>query len=188
MRVSFSLILLAPALACGQVAESADGSVRIDGDTTGLPVTCRTSSAVAAIENWFRAVATGDAQRARKAVSPRMLWVSVSPFTRSESLFTTHERADLLQYVERRARMHEHSVLRSVTFTGFRSGALNFGPLYFDRSADDLGPTALPGIGKGAFSCVDGLVTLSLAPVERRGSLNGPVHPLARPLPAAAAP
>ena len=41
---------------------------------------------------------------------------------------------------------------------------LNFGPIYFLRSADDLGKTPREGIGKGAYVCGQGVVVFSVAP------------------------
>ena len=138
--------------------------VSIAGDTSGLPPPCRTSDAVAAINNWFRAVETGDTLLIAAGVSRRFHWISVSPFTRSESLFTTGLWADLDAYAKRRARAREQLVLQSIVFAGWRSGALNFGPIYFERSADDLGPVPLQGMGKGAYACREGLIALSVAP------------------------
>jgi hypothetical protein len=163
------LVLTIVALACKQ--ESGAGTrvdtdvrnVRIDGDTTGLPPSCTPSAAVAALAGWFRAVSTGDTRAISASVSPRFDWVSVAPFAPQEPLFTTHEWADLTAYVKRRSQAHERVRLESVTFTGWRSGMLQFGPLYLDRSADDLGPTPMRGIGKGAYKCGEGLVALSIA-------------------------
>ena len=146
-------------------------NVRIDGDTTGLPPSCTASAAVAALTGWFRAVSTGDTRAISGNVSPRFDWVSVAPFAPKEPLFTTHEWADLASYVKRRSRAHERVRLESVTFTGWRSGTLHFGPLCLERSADDLGPTPVRGIGKGAYKCGDGVVALSIA------SLTDPRNP-----------
>jgi hypothetical protein len=151
------------AIASAQVVGSGR-VVRIEGDTSGLPPSCRTSAAVAAINNWFRAVETGDTLLIAAGVSPRFRWISVSPFTTSESGFTAGFWSDLRAYVERRARAHETLVLRSVVFTGWRNGALNFGPIYFERSAEDLGRVPLQGIGKAAYACGEGLIVLSVAP------------------------
>jgi hypothetical protein len=151
------------AVASAQVAGSGR-VVRIAGDTSGVPPSCRTAAAVAAINNWFRAVETGDTSLIAAGVSRRFHWVSVSPFTQSEPEFAGYRWADLRAYVERRGRARERLVLQSVAFTGWRHDALNFGPIYFERSADDLGPAPLQGIGKGAYACGEGLVVLSVAP------------------------
>ena len=151
-------------LAGAQLVGVRDHHVRIDGDTTSLPHSCRPSDAVQSIENWWLAVSSGDARLIAKSVSPRFWWISVSPFNKLERLFTTHRWVDLEPYIKRRARAHERLILRAVRFTGWRRGALNFGPIYFERRADDLGRKPLEGIGKGAFACSQGLVTLSIAP------------------------
>jgi hypothetical protein len=162
LRDCLFLLFMPGAIASAQVVESGR-VVRIAGDTSGVPPSCRTSAAVAAINSWFRAVETGDTLLIAAGVSRRFHWVSVSPFTRSEPEFTGYSWSDLRAYVERRRRAHETLVLRSVVFTGWRNGALNFGPIYFERSADDLGPVPLEGIGKGAYACGEGLVALSVA-------------------------
>lgn len=83
-------------------------------------------------------------------------------------MFAGHNWADISEYVKRRAHAHERLTLRSIAFTGWRAGALNFGPIYFERSADDLGPMLHRGIGKGAYVCGRGLAVLSIAPHDRR--------------------
>lgn len=163
LRYCLFLVFMAGAIASAQVVESSR-VVRIAGDTSGVPPSCRTSAAVAAIKTWFRAVETGDTSMIAAGVSRRFHWVSVSPFTRSEPEFTGYRWPDLRAYVERRGRARERFALQSVTFTGWRHDALNFGPIYFERSADDLGPVPLPGIGKGAYACGEGLIVLSVAP------------------------
>jgi hypothetical protein len=158
------LVVLMPwAIASAQVVDSGR-VVGIGGDTSGLPPSCRAAAAVAAINNWFRAVETGDTLLIAAGVSRRFHWVSVSPFTLAEPAFTGYRWPGLRAYVERRGRARERLVLQSVTFTGWRQDALNFGPIYFERSADDLGPVPLQGIGKGAYACGEGLIALSVAP------------------------
>jgi hypothetical protein len=156
-------VVIPGAIASAQVADSGR-AVRIAGDTSGVPPSCRTSAAVAAINNWFRAVETGDTSLIAAGVSRRFHWISVSPFTGSEPEFTGYRWPDLREYVERRGRAHETLVLQAVAFTGWRGGALNFGPIYFERSADDVGPVPLQGIGKGAYACSEGLIALSVTP------------------------
>ena len=39
----------------------------------------------------------------------------------------------------------------AITFNRWRGRGLEFGPVYFERSADDLGPTPRFGIGKGSI-------------------------------------
>jgi len=163
LRDCLLFVFMPGAIASAQAVDSGR-VVRIGGDTTGLPPLCRAAGAVAAINNWFRAVETGDTSLIAAGVSRRFHWISISPFTESEWLFTTGLWADLDTYAKRRARARERLVLRSVAFAGWRKGALNFGPIYFERSADDLGPKPLQGIGKGAYACGEGLIALSVAP------------------------
>jgi hypothetical protein len=166
LRDCLFLVCMPWAIASAQVTDSGR-VVRIAGDTSGVPPSCRTAAAVAAINNWFRAVETGDTSLIAAAVARRFHWISVSSFTTSESEFAGYHWSDLREYVEQRGRAHETLVLLSVIFTGWRSGALNFGPIHFERSADDLGPKPLQplqGIGKGAYACGEGLIALSVAP------------------------
>ena len=138
LRDCLFLVFTPWAIASAQVVESGR-VVRIAGDTSGVPPACRTSAAVAAINSWFRAVERGDTLLIAAGVSRRFHWVSVSPFTTSEPMFTAYRWSELGAYVERRGRARERLVLQSVVFTGWRHDALNFGPIYFERSADDLG-------------------------------------------------
>src|ERR671915_2062846 len=105
------------AIASAQVADSGR-VVRIAGDTSGVPPSCRTSAAVAAIKTWFRAVETGDTLLIAAGVSRRFHWVSVSPFTRSEPEFTGYRWPDLRAYVERRGGARERVVPFPGTFFG----------------------------------------------------------------------
>ena len=52
----------------------------------------------------------------------------------------------------------------AITFNRWRGRGLEFGPVYFERSADDLGPTPRFGIGKVEYLCNEGLSVLNLAP------------------------
>ena len=61
-------------------------------------------------------------------------------------------------------RRHEHLTVQEVTFNRWRGHGLQFGPIHFMRSADDLGDRALPGIGKGEYWCGRGVSVLNLGP------------------------
>lgn len=163
LRACSFLVCMPLALASGQVADTGQ-RVNIAGDTTGLPPSCTTSAAIAAVKSWFRAVETGDPRFIAHGVSRHFRWISVSPFTRSERLFDGRRWSELQEYVERRHRQYEVLRLRSIQFNGWRDGALQFGPILYERSADDLGPTSLSGMGKGAYACGEGLIVLSIAP------------------------
>jgi hypothetical protein len=161
------LLAFAPAIGCNNIPDTSIADIEVSGDTTGLPARCDASAAVKAIKHWFRAVETGDPRMIAASISRRFAWISVSPFTPAESLFTTRRWNDLDTYASARAGARERLRLRSVTFTGWRNSALNFGPVHFTRSAEDLGPDTLDGIGKGAYACGDGLIAFSTAPTHR---------------------
>jgi len=58
--------------------------------------------------------------------------------------------------------------VEAVWFNGWRGRDLQFGPIWFLRYADDLGSTARPGIGKGAYRCGHGVFKFNLAPRPSR--------------------
>jgi hypothetical protein len=131
-------------------------------DTLGTPADCSAADGIRAIETWFDAINTGDTNRIRAAISPKLRWVSVNPFGPTQSLYVAHARSELNAYVLERAAKQEHLTLKSVDFNGWRDGELGIGPLSFERSASDL--PARIGRGKAAFRCGDGLVMLSVTP------------------------
>jgi hypothetical protein len=103
LRDCLFLLFMPWVTASAQVADS--GRVVIAGDTSGVPPSCRTSTVIAAINNWFRAVETGDTSLIAAGVSRRFRWISVSPFSRSEPEFTGYQWSDLGAYVERQGRV-----------------------------------------------------------------------------------
>lgn len=141
-------------------------NVVVSGDTAGLPASCSPADAVEALASWFRAVASGDSRAIALGVSPRFDWISVAPFSASEHLFSGRRWADLRDYASRRAHARERIRIESITFTGWHSNALNFGPLYLERTADDLGATPVRGLAKGAYACGEGILALSIAPIS----------------------
>jgi hypothetical protein len=162
------------AVCLGASASCAKTDTRIDdepaepivilGDTSGAPASCGASAAIQALQDWFGAVATADKSKARRGVAAHFSGISVLPFVAKESLFTAHDLNALYDYIARRAAMHERLVLQSITFNGWRDASLQFGPYIVSRRADDLGPVAQQGSGKGSYGCGLGVTNLTLAP------------------------
>jgi hypothetical protein len=136
---------------------------RIRGDVSGAPPGCSARAGFAAINNWFVAFNNADSAQLDQATAPRFVF-SRGAFTRTQSFVVTHDIRTLVRYARNRAGRHEHLRIQEVMFNGWRGRGLEFGPIYFLRSADDLGPTALPGIGKGEFVCEEGIHVLNLGP------------------------
>ena len=157
-------LLILPSLSAQQNLNS-----RIRGDTTGAPSGCSASAAIGAIDTWFAAFNRADSNalaRVTPAVSSQNFGVfSTGRFTRGENFVRIESLASLVAYARARARHHEHLDLMAVQFYGWRKDrpALGFMP-YFTRSADDLGPDSIAGIGKGEYVCRQGIQVLNLAP------------------------
>lgn len=143
-----------------------EASPRLLGDTLNAPAGCSTAMAIEALRAWIRAVATGDADLARRVVAPEFMWVSVNRFRTPDSAFVARDTSSVMDFVRRRAPYHDRWTLQSITFNGWREHRLQMGPIFFLRTADDLGPVALEGAGKAEYQCPSGLYVLS---VGRRG-------------------
>jgi hypothetical protein len=148
-----------------QRAITAAHDVVIRGDTSAAPPSCSAAAAVAAIQGWFRAVASGDAAAVRSSVSPHFSVVSAGVNGAAEPFFRADNMSQLLAYVRRRARVHERLDLRSVTFNGWHGQSLWFGPISYDRVADDVPGGSHAWIGKGVYACNKGLSALNTAPL-----------------------
>ena len=105
----------------------------------------------------------GDSVGIGGVMAPRFV-VSTGRFAAGESFVAIHALADLAQYARRRAVMHERLRLQAVTFNSWRGRNLEFGPIRFQRSADDLGSGLGQGIGKGEYVCGEGFTALNFAP------------------------
>ena len=139
---------------------------KIRGDTARAPRGCSAASGISAISAWFAAFNDADSARlARASATPHGRFVfSIGKFATSDTFIPARTFEELLAYARKRARQHERMTVQAVTFNGWRGKVLEFGPLYFTRSADDLGDKALPGVGKGGYWCGQGVWYLHLAP------------------------
>jgi hypothetical protein len=139
---------------------------KVRGDTTGGPRGCSAAAGISAISAWFAAFNDADsAGLAHASATPNGRFVfSTGKFATSDKFIPARTFEELLGYVRGRARQRERMTVQEVTFNGWREKVLQFGPIYFTRSANDLGDKALPGIGKGGYWCGQGVWFLHLAP------------------------
>jgi hypothetical protein len=139
---------------------------KIRGDTTGAPRGCSAAAGISAISAWFAAFNGADsAGLARASSTPHGRFVfSIGKFATSDTSIPARTFEELLAYARQRAHQHERMTVQEVKFDGWRGKVLQWDPIYFTRSADDLGDKALPGIGKGGYWCGQGVWYLHLAP------------------------
>jgi hypothetical protein len=135
----------------------------VRGDTSGAPAGCSAAAGIVAINTWFAAMARQDSAGFERAMAPRFVF-STGRFTARDPFFVARSVAQLVDYARGRARHNEQLQPQAITFNRWRGRGLQFGPVYFQRSAHDLGPTPRFGIGKGSYLCNEGLAVLNLAP------------------------
>ena len=154
-------------LVIGSASAQQPAPLKIRGDTTGAPRGCSAAAGISAISAWFAAFTDADSARLAKASStPHGRFVfSIGKFgASSDTLFRARTFEELLAYARKRAPQHERMTLQEVRFTGWSGQVLEWDRLYFTRSANDLGDTPLPGVGKGGYWCRQGVWYLHLAP------------------------
>jgi len=153
-------------LVIGPASAQQATSWKIRGDTTRAPRGCSAKSGISAISAWFAAFNDADSVRlARASATPNGRFVfSIGKFATEDTFIPARTFQELLAYVRQRARQHERMIVEEVTFNGWRGKVLQFGPVYFTRSANDLGDKALSGVGKGGYWCRQGVWFLHLAP------------------------
>jgi len=162
IAVGFQLLLI------GSASAQQPAPLKIRGDTTGAPRGCSAASGIAAISAWFAAFADADSARLAKASStPHVRFVfSIGKFATSDTVFRARTFEELLAYARKRAPQHERMALQEVRFKGWSGRVLEWDPIYFTRSANDLGDKALRGVGKGGYWCGQGVWYIHLAPRE----------------------
>src|SRR5689334_17857126 len=138
--------------------------LKVRGDTTGAPRGCSAAAAVSAITAWFTAFSNADSAGLAKASStPNGRFVfSIRKLATPDTLFRARTFEDMLAYVRERARRHERMTLQEIRFTGWSGKVLEWDPIYFTRTADDLGDNAVRGVGKGGYWCRQGVWYLHL--------------------------
>ena len=153
-------------LAMGSASAQQAAPLKIRGDTTRAPRGCSAASGISAIRAWFAAFNDADsAGLARASSTPNGRFVfSIGKFATSDKVIPARTFEELLAYARERARQHERMTVQEVKFDGWRGQVLQWDPIYFTRSANDLGDKALPGVGKGGYWCGKGVWYLHLAP------------------------
>ena len=162
IAVGFQLLLI------GSASAQQPAPLKIRGDTTGAPRGCSAASGIAAIKAWFAAFADADSARLAKASStPHGRFVfSIGKFATSDTVFRARTFEELLAYARKRAPQRERMTVQEVKFRGWSGRVLEWDPIYFTRSANDLGDKALRGVGKGGYWCGQGVWYIHLAPRE----------------------
>ena len=119
----------------------------VQGDTSGAPAGCSARAGFDAIDAWFVAMARHDSAGLTRVMSSRFVF-SIGRFTPHDAFFVERSIGQLVDYARRRASHRERLVLQAITFNRWRGQGLEFGPVYFLRTADDLGPKSRPALEK----------------------------------------
>ena len=164
----FCVVVGLQILLIGSASAQQPAPLKIRGDTTGAPRGCSAASGIAAISAWFAAFADADSARLAKASStPHGRFVfSIGKFATSDTVFRARTFEELLAYARKRAPQRERMTVQEVKFRGWSGRVLEWDPIYFTRSANDLGDKALRGVGKGGYWCGQGVWYIHLAPRE----------------------
>jgi hypothetical protein len=170
MRCEFCAFLIFQLLASQASAQSVV-PWRILGDTSRAPRGCSASEGATAISLFVAAIRKADSAELVRYVAPGFGF-SIGSFSPSDPFFDGRSIPEVLWYARARTRVHDRMTVQAVWFNGWRGRDLHFGPIWFLRSADDLGSDARAGIGKGAYRCGQGIIVFDLAP--RPASHPGP--------------
>ena len=157
--------ILLSLLMSSSLAAQAPVPWHVRGDTSGAPRGCSAFAAISALDRFVGAMNIADSASLVDALARRRSYVySVMRFVPSHEFFVGRSLPVLLGYARERARHHERLTLQAVTFNGWHGDELHFGPVYFVRAADDIPDSLRHGIGKGGYTCGQGLRVLNVAP------------------------
>jgi hypothetical protein len=149
-------------------------SWHVRGDTIGAPAGCSASAGVASIDLLITGIHRADSAGLAQALAPTFVF-SVIPVSPTDTFVIARTIPQLLRYAEDRQKIHERVELEAVTFSGWRGRRLDFGPIYFLRSADDTKNSTQRGGGKGTYDCGRGITVFNLGrlPIEpKRGTAS----------------
>ncbi len=163
MRCRFCVVIGIQLLFASQAVAQRVVPWQVLGDTTGAPRGCSASEGIAAISLFLAAMQKADSAGLVRSMALHFVF-STGRFTPPDAFFAGRSIPELLRYARKRSLAHERMTVQAVWFNRWRERALQFGPIWFLRSADDLGGTARPGIGKGAYRCGQGVLVFNLAP------------------------
>lgn len=138
---------------------------KIRGDTTHAPRGCSAASGIAALKAWVTAFTGADSAGLAKASSvPKGRFVfSMGKFAPSDRFFSARTFEELLAYARQRTPQNERITVQEVRFRGWRGKVLEVDPIYFTRSANDLGDKMFAGVGKAGYWCGQGVWYIHLA-------------------------
>ena len=176
IRAVLVLVALA-ALVCSAATAQSPRHWEVRGDTSGAPRGCSARVALDAIDAWFAAMSSHDSAALSRATADPPFVFSIGHFTPTDGFFVAHSIRELAEYSRRRAKYHEKFVITAITFNNWRGEGLQFGPIYFTRTADDLGPTPKLGVGKGEYRCKKGIRILNVAPRPAWDDGRGDMRP-----------
>lgn len=153
-------------LIIGSVSAQQSTPWKIRGDTTGAPRGCSAALGISALRAWVAAFTDADSSGLAKASStPNGRFVfSIGKFATTDRFFLARTFEDLLSYTRQRAAQRERITVQQVKFNGWRGRVLELDPIYFTRSASDLGDKPLAGVGKAGYWCGQGVWYIHLAP------------------------
>ena len=149
-------------------------NVVVTGSTDNAPAGCDAQAVAQRLADLFLAVSQADPTITNEffgqSQNAPFQWYSMDEVSNNDYLihhFVAHHFDELVVYWQTRYGQHEQLQLLSVQVNSWDAGIdmVNFGPLAFKRTADDLGQpgTMYPGEGKGAYSCSQrAFVVLSL--------------------------
>ena len=139
---------------------------KIRGDTTHAPRGCSAARGISALKSWLAAFADADSAALKKVSStPHGRFVfSVGKFANADRFFLARTFEELLAFARQRAPQHEQITVQEVKFNGWHGRVLELDPIYFTRSANDLGDKTFAGVGKAGYWCGQGVWYIHLAP------------------------
>ena len=156
-------------IACLAGSRCAKGAHDVERETAGgsAAETCAQASVARAVNDWFAILESGDVRRIGSVVDRRNFhWISVISFGDNDASISIRDYRQLDTYVRDRAAAHERLRLIDAPVSQRRGAFLEFGPIAFERSADNLSPGIHRGVGKGEYRCGGGLTVLSTAPAS----------------------
>lgn len=134
---------------------------KVLGDTTGAPLGCSAAMAVGTINLLIAGLNDADSVKLARALAPAFVF-SVIPTEPAHPFFASHSVSTVVAYARGRHSKHERTELTAIKFNGWRGQELEFGPIYFLRTADDVSIEAARGGGKGTYKCPEGLHIFNL--------------------------
>ena len=153
-------------LVIGSASAQQSAPWKIRSDTAHATRGCSAAAGISAMKAWLTAFTEADSAGLAKASStPHGRFVfSIGKFATSDRFFLARTFEELISYARQRAPQRERIAIQEVKFNGWHGRVLELDPIYFTRSANDLGDKPLRGIGKAGYWCGQGVWYIHLAP------------------------